>query len=138
MKQFLCLVTAIVMAKNIAIAFTANTKPSTSCSFVTIHQKYHKPHSVISTTYAKSLLYDSTSKLESRSSQESELQQQQEEVQVGSKEYYSGFVSRKIDEEPEERITGDAVLVPTMKFVGGFAAVLIALFFGFLASNGLL
>jgi hypothetical protein len=60
------------------------------------------------------------------------------EVQVGSKEYYSGFVSRKINEEPEERITGDAVLIPTLKFVGGFGAILLVLTFAFLASNDLL
>jgi hypothetical protein len=70
------------------------------------------------------------------------LQQQQQQksqnVKVGTKEYYSGFVSRGVNDEPEERVTGDAVLVPTLKLVGGFAAVLGVLLFAFLASNNLL
>ena len=61
-----------------------------------------------------------------------------DQVQVGTKEYYSGFISRDINEEPEERVTGDAVLIPTLKFVGGFAAILGVLFFAFLVSNDLL
>lgn len=65
-------------------------------------------------------------------------EEQEETVQLGSEEYYKGFVSRSLDEEPEERVTGDAVLGPTFKFVGGFAAALVALFVGFMASNGLL
>lgn len=59
-------------------------------------------------------------------------------VKVGTQEYYSGFISRDINEEPKERITGDAVLIPTLKFVGGFAAIIVALFVGFLLSNDLL
>ena len=59
-------------------------------------------------------------------------------VKVGTQEYYSGFISRDINEEPKERITGDAVLIPTLKFVGGFAAIIVVLFVGFLLSNDLL
>lgn len=59
-------------------------------------------------------------------------------VQVGTKEYYKGFISRSVDEEPIERVTGDAVLGPTMKFVGGFTVILAALLLGFLASNGII
>ena len=62
----------------------------------------------------------------------------EEAVKLGSEAYYKGFVSRSIGEEPEERVTGDAVLGPTFKFVGGFAVGLVALVFGFMASNGLL
>ena len=59
------------------------------------------------------------------------------EVKVGSKEYYAGFIKRDLSEE-EERVTGDKVLIPTLKF-GGIMAVLIGLFLGgFMASNGLL
>ena len=61
-----------------------------------------------------------------------------EDVKVGSSEYYSGFVTRKIDEEPEERITGDAVLGPTLKLAGQVTVVLAVLTIGFLASNGLI
>lgn len=43
-----------------------------------------------------------------------------------------------MDVEPVERVTGDAVLVPTLKFAGGVALFLVALVIGFLASNGLL
>ena len=61
-----------------------------------------------------------------------------EDVPLGSAEYYSGFVSRGLTEDPDERVTGDAVLVPTLKFVGGFTVVIGTLLIGFLASNGLL
>lgn len=59
-----------------------------------------------------------------------------EQVQLGSKEYYDGFLS--VNDEPVERVTGDAVLGPTFKFVGGFAAIIAILLLGFLASNGLI
>ena len=64
--------------------------------------------------------------------------EQEESVQVGTGDYYKGFVSRSLDEEPVERVTGDAILGPTFKFVGGFAVVITALFLGFMASNGLI
>ena len=61
-----------------------------------------------------------------------------ENVKVGSSEYYQGFLSRKVDEEPEERITGDAVLGPTLKLAGQVTVVLVLLTVGFLASNGII
>lgn len=61
-----------------------------------------------------------------------------EKVAVGSSEYYKGFMNRSLNEEPLERVTGDAILGPTFKFVGGFAAILALLTFGFLGSNGLI
>ena len=61
-----------------------------------------------------------------------------ESVPLGSEEYYGGFLSRSLGEEPEERVTGDALLGPTFKFVGGFAVALGALLVAFLVSNGLL
>ena len=61
-----------------------------------------------------------------------------ENVKVGSSEYYKGFVSRKVDEEPEARITGDAVLRPTIKLAGQVTVVLVLLTVGFLASNGII
>ena len=59
-------------------------------------------------------------------------------VAVGSSEYYQGFMNRSLNEEPVERVTGDAILGPTFKFVGGFAAILMVLTLGFLTSNGIL
>lgn len=67
----------------------------------------------------------------------SETKQSDELTKVGSSKYYSGFVSRSIDEESAERVTGDRVLGPTLKFAGGAAAILAALTIGFLASNGI-
>ena len=61
-----------------------------------------------------------------------------DDVKVGSKEYYDGFISSGLNDEPRERVTGDAVLGPTFKFVGGFSVVILALLLGFMASNGLL
>ena len=63
---------------------------------------------------------------------------EENKVAIGSSEYYQGFVGRSLNEEPAERVTGDAILGPTFKFVGGFAAILVVLTFGFLVSNGLI
>jgi hypothetical protein len=60
-----------------------------------------------------------------------------EDVRLGTKEYYSGFLSRDL-KEADERITGDKVLIPTLKFVGGFTVVIGLLLVGFLASNGII
>ena len=60
-----------------------------------------------------------------------------DEVKVGTKEYYKGFISRDL-QESEERVTGDKVLIPTLKFVGGFAFVIGLLLVGFLSSNGII
>lgn len=62
---------------------------------------------------------------------------EKEEVRVGTKEYYSGFISRDLKEE-DDRISGDKVLIPTLKFIGGFTLIIGLLFIGFLASNGIL
>ncbi len=59
-----------------------------------------------------------------------------EEVKVGSKDYYAGFLSRDLN-ETEDRVAGDKVLIPTLKFVGGFSVLIVFLLFGFMASNGL-
>jgi len=59
-------------------------------------------------------------------------------TQVGSKEYYEGFISRGLNEEPVERVSGDALLGPILKFAAS-ASIGIAFFLVlFLASNGLL
>ena len=57
---------------------------------------------------------------------------------IGSTEYYKGFITRSAKEEPIERVTGDAILGPTLKFAGGVSFILFALVVVFLGSNGLL
>ena len=57
---------------------------------------------------------------------------------VGSSEYYQGFISRSINEEPTERVTGDAILGPTFKFAFGISLGLVALVGVFLVSNGII
>ena len=57
---------------------------------------------------------------------------------IGSTEYYKGFITRSAKEEPIERVTGDAILGPTLKFAGGVSFILVALVVVFLGSNGLL
>jgi len=52
--------------------------------------------------------------------------------------YYRGFVSRSLDEEPDQRVTGNAVLGPTLKFSGRAAAIIVLLTIGFLTSNGII
>jgi hypothetical protein len=69
---------------------------------------------------------------------ETTIEQQDDLTSVGSKEYYQGFFTRSPDEEPVERVTGDAVLGPTLKFAGGVSLILVGLVFVFLVSNGLL
>ena len=69
------------------------------------------------------------------------LKQQSDDEQltsVGSTEYYQGFLTRPPNEEPIERVTGDAILGPTLKFAGGISIGLVALVLVFLVSNGLL
>jgi len=66
------------------------------------------------------------------------LDNEDELTTVGSKEYYQGFLNRSPSEEPIERVTGDAVLGPTLKFAGGVSLFLVGLVLVFLGSNGLL
>eukprot|EP00588_Corethron_pennatum_P031627 CAMPEP_0194345782 /NCGR_PEP_ID=MMETSP0171-20130528/105051_1 /TAXON_ID=218684 /ORGANISM="Corethron pennatum, Strain L29A3" /LENGTH=129 /DNA_ID=CAMNT_0039112807 /DNA_START=52 /DNA_END=441 /DNA_ORIENTATION=+ len=69
---------------------------------------------------------------------DAEEEEEDTTVPVGSPEYYRGFVSRGLDEEPDQRVTGDAVLAQTLKFAGGAAAIIVLLTVGFLASNGII
>ena len=64
--------------------------------------------------------------------------QEERKVKEGSKEYYEGMVTRALQEEDPERVTGDAVLAPTIKFVGSVSVLIAALLLVFLISNGLL
>jgi len=59
-------------------------------------------------------------------------------VKEGSKEYYEGMISSALKEEDPDRVTGDAVLKPTVKFVGSVSVLIAALLLVFLISNGLL
>ena len=62
--------------------------------------------------------------------------QDDEKVEVGSKEYMQGFLSSPIqDENVAERGSG---LEQALKLGGGVALVLVLLVVGFLASNGLI
>lgn len=62
--------------------------------------------------------------------------QDEEQVEVGTKEYYSGFLSSPIqDETVAERGSG---LEQALKLGGGVVLVLLVLFAGFMASNGLI
>eukprot|EP01083_Nonionella_stella_P213040 768732_1 len=75
----------------------------------------------------------------SRLSAVTDEQNSDEEVTtVGSSEYYQGFLNRPVDQEPTERVTGDAVLGPTLKLAGGVTFILVALTTAFLASNGII
>lgn len=59
-----------------------------------------------------------------------------EVVEVGTKEYYDGFISSPIqDETVAERGSG---LEQALKLAGGVVVVLVVLVAGFMASNGLL
>ena len=60
-----------------------------------------------------------------------------EDVKVGSTEYYAGFLSRDLS-EGEERIAGDKVLIPALKFAGLCTILIGVSLVGFLASNGLI
>ena len=51
---------------------------------------------------------------------------------------YEGFVTRSIVDESIDRISDDALMGPTVKFVGGFSVLLGALLLFFMVSNGLL
>jgi hypothetical protein len=65
-------------------------------------------------------------------------QDEEERVAVGSKEYYEGFVKRGLNEEPTERVTGDALLTPILKFAASSAALIGAFFFLFLKANDII
>lgn len=71
-------------------------------------------------------------------SPESFLAKEKEDVEIGSKEYIEGLLSSSIRDEPIERVSGNTILGPTFKIVGGFSILLMALFLGFMAANGLL
>ena len=58
-------------------------------------------------------------------------------TKVGSSEYYQGFWSRSVIEN-QERVTGDAVLGPTLKLAGGISLILVGLIGVFLISNGII
>jgi hypothetical protein len=62
----------------------------------------------------------------------------EEKVKVGSSEYYQGFVSRGLNEEPEERVSGDAIITPILKGAAITTVALGAFFLLFLKSNNLI
>ena len=65
-----------------------------------------------------------------------EEEDEQGQVEVGTKEYYGGFLSSPIqDETVAERGSG---LEQALKLGGGVVVVLVVLVLGFMASNGLI
>jgi hypothetical protein len=62
----------------------------------------------------------------------------EEKVKVGSGEYYQGFVSRGLNEELEERVSGDAIITPILKGAAITTVALGAFFLLFLKSNDLI
>ena len=57
---------------------------------------------------------------------------------VGSSKYYQGFLTRSINDEPVERVSGNAILGPTFKFVGYMTILIVGLTGAFLLSNGII
>eukprot|EP00565_Helicotheca_tamesis_P004633 CAMPEP_0185731300 /NCGR_PEP_ID=MMETSP1171-20130828/12513_1 /TAXON_ID=374046 /ORGANISM="Helicotheca tamensis, Strain CCMP826" /LENGTH=125 /DNA_ID=CAMNT_0028400537 /DNA_START=120 /DNA_END=497 /DNA_ORIENTATION=+ len=100
-----------------------NSKRSISTTAALQNHQYllKKKHAVISTTTSSSNLFNSPNKEEEKDAS-----------------YYQGFLNRDITEEPAERVSGDALLGPTLKLAGGTTVVMGVLILGFMASNGLL
>lgn len=65
-------------------------------------------------------------------------QEENEVVELGSREYIQGMVSRSLDAEPAERVTGDKILGPTLRLAGVVTGFLVLLVLAFLASNGII
>jgi len=85
------------------------------------------------------LVPSNSSQLERQSKLYAQRDENSEELTtVGSLEYYQGFLNRPVNEEPSERVTGDAVMGPILKFAGGAALILVVLTAAFLASNGII
>mmetsp|Transcript_42798 Transcript_42798/g.48629 ORF Transcript_42798/g.48629 Transcript_42798/m.48629 type:complete len:128 (-) Transcript_42798:96-479(-) len=82
---------------------------------------------------------DIQSNLSSQNDDNNSIEDDSSEVTtVGSSEYYKGFVSRPMNEEPLERVSGDNLLMPILKFAGAFVIPLVLLTAAFLASNGII
>jgi|EP00970_Alexandrium_tamarense_P018525 hypothetical protein len=128
--------TAIILIMLIAFSSPAVPSASAFTSPISTKQIAHRQHHLQIRT-SSSFPYSSTL-TSTPDPSNSPKNSNEEKVQVGSSEYYKGFLNRSMDVEPVERVTGDAVLVPTLKFAGGVALFLVALVIGFLASNGLL
>lgn len=95
----------------------------------------HSPPFVASgTTRTRTRLFDKQDNNDDNTSDQAS--ETEEQVEVGTKEYYNGFLSSPIqDETVAERGSG---LEQALKLGGGVILVLIALVAGFMASNGLL
>ena len=85
------------------------------------------------TTTTATALWESSSPSSSSSNNEKE-----EQVELGSKEYIQGMISRPVDAEVSERVSGDKVLGPTLRLAGGVTGILLALVLAFLISNGII
>ncbi len=133
------LVAAVTAAYSISLAngFASprrmmSTSTAARCDPASLHHICHK-------SFAPPLQHKANTSLNNNNNNNLENDTQQENLTpVGSKEYYQGFLTRSPDQESVERVTGDAVLGPTLKFAGGVSLILVGLVFVFLVSNGLL
>ena len=111
MRTAQLLVTFIALMQHTATAFLAPNSPS------------------LASKTNRKIIKDIQSKL-------FESQNDDEEVEVGSREYLEGFISSPIQgSSVQERGSG---LEQALKLAGSFTVGLVILFIGFMASNGLL
>ena len=61
-----------------------------------------------------------------------------DEVELGSRSYYEGFLTRKVNDGDVERLSGDSLLGPTLRLAGQASAILVLLTLAFLLSNGII
>mmetsp|Transcript_11777 Transcript_11777/g.28899 ORF Transcript_11777/g.28899 Transcript_11777/m.28899 type:complete len:139 (+) Transcript_11777:15-431(+) len=132
----------ILALATIAVAFRANTAEAflsarpTTTKFPLVHHRKKSSPSSSAVWLPEEQRTKSTSFLSSQTNSDDD--DDDLTTKVGSSEYYRGFVDRSLNEEPVERVTGDAILGPTLKFAGGAALILVALTVAFLASNGII
>jgi hypothetical protein len=101
--------------------------------------KLHKPHHIAGIVAPSSFSRIRSFSAGTRVTAKSEGGDSEEEkVKVGSSEYYQGFVSRGLNEEPEERVSGDAIITPILKGAAITTVALGAFFLLFLKSNDLI
>ena len=149
MQNILIYVVVVLCYIDLVRAFTG---PSAVASrYQTIHHNNNKASSKINLPrhYCNSILYAIDNDIDSTpntniqtnniNSPSNELSTTDEDTitKVGSSEYYQGFWSRSVIEN-QERVTGDAVLGPTLKLAGGISLILVALIGAFLVSNGII
>jgi hypothetical protein len=99
--------------------------------------KLHKPHHICGLVASSSLSDSRYASMGTRVHAKDEGEDE-EKVKVGSGEYYQGFVSRGLNEELEDRVSGDAIITPILKGAAITTVALGAFFLLFLKSNDLI